>query len=147
MRLATWDLPEPQGPMQPDFPCGDALTRTPDAIRIYLPPHYPLIGDDDIQRQISDWQRQKLKDRGISPSLAGLPHHDSYGQLFRVIHVERTIRSRFGIKPPHGLAEHIIHAAAMFLKISPDRVRTIRNTINRCRRGERDGIRALQIKN
>ncbi|MBX9581064.1 MAG: hypothetical protein K2X87_12215 [Gemmataceae bacterium] len=144
MSLAAWDLPDPQGPLLPDHLPADAVARPAHGVYVYVPVHYPLQGDDALQRQVAEFQRQQAVGLGIDPSFAGNTHHETYGQMFRVLHLERAVRHRFA-RPPRGLAGGIEAAAAAALRLSTDRVQRLRKWVNACRAGNRSRVRDLRV--
>ena len=137
MKLVDWDLPEPQGPLFDDqLPLAAPASPT-HGVRITLPLHYPLQGDDDLLRQIKEYQQQAMKDQGLPTHLAAIGNHDQFAQFFRLIRVETTLRSRWAEKaPPHavGLIES---AAAKVLKRTPDTIHRMRKRIATLRSGKR----------
>ena len=140
--LATWDLPNPQGPLLPSYLPVGAPARPAHGVWVYVPVHYPLQGDDELQRQVVEFQQQQAKELNIDPSFAGNTHHETYERMFRVIHLERAVRGRFE-HPPHGLVARIEDAAATALHLSPERVQRLRKMIARCRAGRRAAVREL----
>lgn len=138
--LETWDLPVPQGPLFPDaLPVG-APARPRHGIHLYLPLHYPLKGDDDLARQILDLQRRQVEALGIHRSLAGLAHHEAYGQIFHVMHLERAVRSRFPGDQPRAFITHLVAAVAAGAEVGDDRVKQIRTAVKKCLQGRRDQV-------
>src|SRR5688572_26573983 len=81
---------------------------------------------------------------GIDASAAGLPHHEAYARLVDVLHLERTIRSRFSDRSqPRGLVGGIVSAAIKCFGLSEDQTRKYRKAIGRCLKGERDRVAML----
>lgn len=144
LSLAAWDLPDPQGPFLPDLLPAGAVARPTHGVYVYVPVHYPLQGDDALQRRVAEFQRQQAAELGIDPSFAGNAHHEAYGQMFRVLHLERAVRRRFA-RPPRGLAGGIEAAAAAALRLSTDRVQRLRKWVNACRAGNRSRVRDLRV--
>ena len=148
MRMATWDLPEPQGPMLPAQLPMDAQAMPEHGLHIVLPVHYPLTGNDDLLRQIRQQQVQLAERTGVDPSMAGLPHFAVYGQMFEVHFLESIIKSRYGgtgRRPGFvTVAEHVI---AETLSISVNQVQKLRKGISACRRGHRSSVSWLRPKN
>jgi hypothetical protein len=142
--LAAWDLPNPQGPLLPESLPADAIARPVHGVYMYVPVHYPLQGDDALQKQVAGFQRQRAVELGIDPSFAGNTHHEAYERMFRVIHLERTIRSRF-VRPPRGLVESIQAAAAVVLRLSTDRIQRLRKWVTTCRAGNRSRVKDLRV--
>jgi hypothetical protein len=140
-RLATWDLPEPQGPLLPNpLPPNSPALPTP-GVHLILPLHYPLQGDDDLLRQVLDFQRQGVRALGLDESLAGLPHHKGYASLFEVLHLERSVLGRLpGRRVPHGFATHVQGALAAGLAVSLAQVQKCRKAISACLRGQRGHV-------
>jgi len=140
--LPAWDLPDPQGPLLPSHLPDGAPARPAHGVWVYVPVHYPLQGDDELQRRVVEFQRQQARELNIDPSFAGNTHHETYDRMFQVIHLERAVRSRFA-HPPRGLASRIEDAVATALHLSVDRVRRLRKMIAQCRAGRRAAIREL----
>ena len=145
--MASWDLPEPQGPLFPSLlpPGAPALPQR--GLHLYLPIHYPLTGDDDLLARILRDQQTLAAEVGLPRSAAGLPHYKAYATILEVIHWERVILSRFdSARPPRGSVGHIKDAIAKTLGISIDQVAKWRQAISSCRRGRRDAVPPLKIK-
>jgi hypothetical protein len=143
--MATWDLPEPQGPLLPNPLLPGAPALPAHGIHLVLPLHYPLQGDEDLLRQVYEFQRQAVRDLGLNESLAGLPHHKAYATMFQIIHLERTARSRLpGGRVFRGFVTHLEGALAGHLGCSIDQVQKYRKAISACRRGRRDRIAWLR---
>jgi hypothetical protein len=144
-QLATWDLPCPQGPLMPNpMPAGSPATPT-HGIHIFLPLHYPLQGDDDLQRDILRYQQQLAADRGLNPSMAGLPHFAVYGQILRLIHLEKIIVQRYGQSPrPKAFMTRVEQAIGDVLRCSEDHVKKLRKGVSLCLRGRRTAVRWLR---
>jgi hypothetical protein len=143
--LSTWGLPNPQGPLLPNLLPPGAPAQPAHGIHLFLPLHYPLQGDDDLMRQILDFQRRDARDLGLDESLAGLPHHKGYASLFDVLHLDRSIRARLPPgRPAPGLAVYLEGAVATGLKVSLAQVQKCRKAISACLRGKRDRVRWLR---
>jgi hypothetical protein len=137
-RMATWDLPEPQGPLLPNPLPPEAPALPTHGVHLVLPLHYPLQGDDGLMRRILDYQRLAAQNLGLDPDVAGLPHYKAYTTLFDVLHLERAIRSRAAAgRQVRGLISRIEEAVAIGLDLSTDAVRKHRKGIAACRRGRR----------
>jgi hypothetical protein len=112
-------------------------------VYVYVPVHYPLQGDDALQRQVAEFQRRQAVELGVDPSFAGNSHHATYEQMFRVLHLERAVRRRFA-RDPRGLVGGIEAAVAEALGRSSDRVGRLRKWIRACRAGNRARVKALR---
>jgi hypothetical protein len=144
-RLVTWDLPEPQAPRLPELLPADSPLRPVRGVHITLPLHYALARDDDLLRRIIAEQLHAVRELGVDESLAGLPHHQAYARMFDVLHLERTLGSRFPGRPtPRGLVSVVEQAAADQLGISPEQVRRHRKAVALCRKGQRQRVRWLR---
>jgi hypothetical protein len=142
INMATWDLPSPQGPLLPNPlpPGAPALPRH--GIHICLPLHYPLQGDDDIQREILRLQQQAARELGLNSSLAGLPHFAAYSQILWVAHLERVIVERYGQQPRvKGFMTRLEEAIADALDCSVENVHKMRKAISLCRQGRRAAVK------
>jgi len=145
MFLSSWGLPTPQGPLLPDYLPAGAPARPTHGIYVYIPMHYRLKGDDGIQAKIEEYQKQAAVKLGIDPSFAGLAHFQTYEQMFRVVHLERSIRRRFE-NSRRGLVAAIEAAVAADCHLSIERVKRLRKLIAKCQRGGRARIKALHVK-
>lgn len=141
-RLITWELPDPQGPLLPNFlPEGPA--RPAHGVHVFLPLHYPLQGDDDLLGRVREFQRQQALELGLPSAFAGVAHHAQYAQMFRLMHLDRAVRGRFGGRPPRGIVS-ALEAAASHLGIGAESVRRLWKWIRICHRGGRQTIRRLR---
>jgi hypothetical protein len=144
-QLATWDLPEPQGPLLPNPLPPGAPALPKHGIHVVLPLHYPIHGDDDLLRQIAAFQRMGARTLGLDESLAGLPHHEVYATMFDVVHLERSIRARLPDgKVPHGFVLHMTMAMAAEFQLRLDTVQKYRKAISACRSGRRSSVAWLR---
>jgi hypothetical protein len=144
MKMATWDLPVPQGPLLPNpLPPGSSA-QPAHGISLFLPLHYPLQSSEDLIRQVREFQAQAARRLGLDDSLAGLPHHEAYAGIFKVVHLERSIRSRFPGKPPWGLVGWIDNAAIKAFRREVDWVQKARKTATACRNGKRAEVAWLR---
>jgi len=144
--MATWDLPEPQGPLFPSpLPEGaPALPRH--GLHIVLPIHYPLGHDTVLVDEILRLQRELAAERGLDRTAAGLPHHEAYAKILEVEHWEQVITGRYrqGVRRP-AFVGLVVEAVAATVKCSVDTVITWRKAINACRRGKRSSIPKLGV--
>ena len=147
LRMAAWDLPHPQGALLPDpLPIGSPAAP-PQGLRLYLPLHYHLSGDEQLLAQILREQRDLAARAGLPASAAGLPHFRTYARLLEVLHWERAISSRLDEgRIPRGWVAEIKDAIARTIHVSVERVAKCRRTISACRRGRRDSIPELRFK-
>jgi hypothetical protein len=145
LRMATWDLPLPQGPLLPaPLPVAAAAAPT-HGIHLVLPVHYRIQDNDGLVDKILDLQEQAVRQLGIDPSFAGLPHSEAYGQMFEILHLERAIRSRErpgNTLHGHGLAMEAAMASCIGPKVAT--VQKYRTAISACLRGERSKVRMLR---
>ena len=129
--MLSWDLPEPQGPMLPAQLPTDAPAMPKHGLHLVLPLHYPLTGTDDLLHQIRQQQVSLAQAKGLSPSMAGLPHYEVYGQMLEVDFLEKTIRSRYGKpKSPRGLVTIMEYVIAETLGLSEHQVQKLRKGIS-----------------
>ncbi len=110
---------------------------------LYVPIHYPLRGDDDLQQRVAEYQWQQVAALGIDPSFAGNTHYERYDRVFRLLHLECAARSRFDTAPA-GLVGRIETAATDVLGLSLERVQRLRKIVSACRRGRRASARELR---
>src|SRR5262249_30217995 len=143
--LATWDLPAPQGPLLPNPLPPGAPAVPAHGVHLILPLPCPLQGDDDLLRQIFNFQRQAVRDWGLAATLPGLPHHKGYASLFDVLHLERAIRARLHSgRTARGVVTPLEEAIAAGLGISLAQVQKCRKAISACLRGRRSRVTWLR---
>jgi hypothetical protein len=107
-------------------------------VHLILPIHYPVKGADDLVHLVQDQQRQMASILGIDDSFAGVPYHGAYEHVFRLIHLELSMRVRVLVgKSNRGLVGMIKRAAVDVLGVKEDYVAKLHDDIKRCRRGER----------
>lgn len=145
MQLASWDLPQPQGPLIPaSFPA-NAPAMPRHGLHIVLPIHYPLTGTDGLLQRIREQQVELARQNNLDPSLAGLGRYEVFAQMLEVEHIERAIRSRYG-RPGQrgGFVTALEFAIAAALGVRIDHVKRLRKGIAACKRGRRSSIRWLR---
>lgn len=143
--LVTWDLPEPQGPLIPALLPPNSAAMPQHGLHIVLPIHFPLTGADSLLFEIQQQQASLGKHAGLDPSVAGLPHHEAYGQMLEVHQLEATIRSRYG-RPGQrgGFVSQLEAAIEAGLEIDVASVQRLRKGISACIRGKRGSVRWLK---
>jgi len=146
IRMVTWDLPEPQGPLLPAPFAADSPAMPKHGLHLVLPIHYPLTGTDDLLKQIRQQQVELARELGLDTSMAGLPHYEAYGQMLEVHLMELTIRSRYGKPRRPGLVTVMEAAMAETLNRSVDQVQKLRKAISACRAGKRSSVRWLRTR-
>jgi len=142
--LNDWDLPLPQGPLLPSGLPNGAVAEPRHGIRIILPLHYPLLGDDQLLRGIADMQRAAALENDLPAGLASIKHYVQHAQMFRLIHLESVLRSRFLNETPYRFVTVLTSAASCELGVEPGTVKRLRNWIRVCRNGRRDTIARLR---
>jgi hypothetical protein len=145
--MASWDLPEPQGPLIPSLLSEGALALPTHGLHIVLPVHYPLGLNAEFLGKILKFQRDLAADRGISRTAAGLPHHEAYATILEVVHWERVITGRFGrgARRP-GFVGLVVEAVAEAIQREVNLVEKWRKAVSACRRGRRSSVIALRVK-
>jgi hypothetical protein len=142
--LAAWDLPAPHGPLSPNRlpPNSPAQPRT--GVHVYYPTYFPIPRTADVSADIRRSQHQAAHDQGVDESAVGLPHFEIYARILELVHLDRSIQSRFpGPKRPRGIVDRTKEAIAGTLGMTTDRVRKYRLAIKRCWRGDRSGVDRL----
>jgi len=141
MHLATWDLPNPQGPLLPN-PLPEGSPALPGhGVHTVVPVHYPVLGLDDLPREIGRQQKQLAREAGLDPSVAGLPHFAVYAQILNVIHLEQIIVQRYGQGTrPKAFMTRMEEAIADVLDCGLANVKKLRKGISACLRGRRHEV-------
>jgi hypothetical protein len=145
MRLITWDLPEPQGPFLPSTVPPLAQAMPQHGVHLVLPIHYPVMRDDALLQVVQEQQQTLASSLGIDESFAGVPHHEVYDHIFRLLHLERAMRAR--VRPGQslrGLVDTIRQATVKELDISEGYFDKLRKGINNCHRGRRAHVSWLR---
>jgi hypothetical protein len=94
--------------------------------------------NDALLQLVQEQQRTLASSLGIDVSFAGIPHHAVYDQIFRLLHLERAVRARFGPgEPPLGWVGIFRRAAVEALDISEEYFDKLRKGQNKCLAGER----------
>ena len=128
------------------LPVGAPATPT-HGVHVFLPVHYPIQGDDQLIQQIREFQRQEARKLGLDNDFAGIAHHDIYGAMFEIIHLEAAIRSRIGIGgSSHGRMTTIEGAIAESLPLEVGTVQSYRKAISKCRAGGRSQVPFLRVR-
>ena len=144
-QMVTWDLPDPQGPLIPADVPANSPSMPKHGLHIVLPIHYPLLGSDGLLLEIQRQQVYLAQGSGLPTAVAGLPHHDVYGQLLEVEHIERTIRSRYDMPGrSRGLVGAVLTAIAGKLGCGVENAVRLRKGISACKRGQRQTVAWLR---
>lgn len=144
--LASWDLPEPQGPLLPSLLPEGAPALPRHGLHLVLPLHYPLAHDDDLLHRILELQRGLAADRGLDRTLAGLPHHEAYATILEVVHWERVINGRYGrARRRAGFVGLVVEAVAEAVGREVNLIEKWRKAVSACRRGKRSSVKALRV--
>ena len=125
------------------LPAG-SLAEPSHGVRIFLPLHYPLRGDDNLLRAIASAQSAVARENGLPAGVGPVKHHQQYAQMFRLAHLELVLRGRFVGKRPNGFVTALTGTAAAELGVSDEAVRRLRKWVVACRAGRRSGIPRLQ---
>ena len=142
--LNGWHLPVPQGPLVPSpLPAG-SVAEPSHGVRIFLPLHYPLQGDDNLFRAIASAQSAVARENGLPAGVGPVKHHQQYAQMFRLAHLELVLRGRFVGKRPNGFVTALTGAAAAELGMNGESILRLRKWVVACRAGRRSGIPRLQ---
>lgn len=129
-QMITWDLPLPQGPLDP-APLGLQVTVLgPDHLATTIPSFYDVPSGVDVRGIIREQQGQAAKADGVemehpvtdASSRAG--RASQYESAFRLWLIESTVRRRYG--SPRGLVARLKPAFASFMGVSEDRVHQLR---------------------
>jgi hypothetical protein len=135
LSMATWELPDPAGPLL------DGLPRPPHLlagrpVQIAVPAHFHLQGTDNLQGVVQQRQRQQTQAAGINPSCIGPRSAERYAHLFAIDHFRRVTDGRYGRPPrPKGYVSRLNDALAEYLGIGTDHFRTLQRTITGLLRG------------
>jgi hypothetical protein len=78
---------------------------------------------------------------GLDPSLAGLRHYRTYGQMLDVIHWEQAIVRRYGrSRRPRNFTTQVEAALVEALRVGSERIKKLRKAIACCRRVQRSAV-------
>jgi hypothetical protein len=145
--MQAWDLPQPQGLLFPSLLPQDSPALPRHGVHIIVPICFPVQDNDEFIQRIHQEQRALAKENQIDPSAAGLPHAEAYARILEIVHLERTIISRYGpAKRVPGLVRALKRAIADALELSIDQVDKWRKAISACRRGRRSSVAAFKTR-
>ncbi len=143
--LRAWDLPDPQGILMADLP-PNAPARPFGSITMSIPAGR-FFQAGELDRMVADGQRARARETGVDPRYVALRHHEQYGTMLDVLHLERSILSRFpGEGRPVGVMTVMVEAIARALGLGPDRVTRIRKNIALCLSGKHESVKSLRVK-
>jgi hypothetical protein len=129
--LADWRLPDPQGPLLPDGLPAGAPASPRHGVRVFVPLHYPLQGDDDLLRTVKEAQRRAAADLGLPAHAAAVAHVGQFAQILRLDLLETTLRGRWPAEPPRGWSALVGRAGAEALGVTEASVRRLRTDIRK----------------
>ena len=134
--LHGWHLPDPQGPLFPSSLPSGAPAEPQHGIRINIPLHYPLQGDDQFLQQLRELQRTEARRLQLPESMAPIRYYQQFAQILKLQHLEIVLDSRFPNRRPRGFVTALEAIAADVLAIEPSSVKRLRVAIQQLRRGE-----------
>lgn len=130
--LATWELPNPQGPKWPVLSPSSEANRQP-VVSLETPWHFPVQHRDGCGDVVNEIHSQDATSRGIDD----LAHWKTYAHLLELDHWERVIRSRYlDRKKPRGFVTGLEGVLGDLLDLDLDRVRKLRKLLRTLRGGK-----------
>jgi hypothetical protein len=143
MSLASWDLPDPQGPFFTDPLGPNSAARPQQGLYLFIPLGYPVQNNDDLLETIAFQQREIARLLGMNIRMAGFQSHVSFAKAFKIDLLEKAIRSRFR-REPRGIVSAITAAAATVIGSDPTYVKELRKDVAARRRGDPTHARVLE---
>jgi hypothetical protein len=143
-QLVTWELPEPQGPLLPVPRTQNPAFMPQHGLQFFVPTHYSVSSTDTLQSKIRHQQIRLAHEHQVDSSSAGMSHSEVYGHMLEIVHLERTIASRYPKR--YRAVQAIERAAAAVLGYKLEYVRKLRRAISACRRGKKDSISWLKAR-
>jgi hypothetical protein len=134
--MATWDLPDPAGPLLDGLPKAPHLLAGR-SVLLALPAHFHVQGADDLTQMVRKLQHQQIQHAGLDPSCVGPRAAESYGRMLEIDHFSRVAGSRYGQSPrPKGFVARLHEALADCLGIGLEHFRTLHRALARFLRGK-----------
>jgi hypothetical protein len=129
-RMATWDLPLPQGPLE-HVPLGLARhILGPDDTGVFFPGYFDIPSAQDVRAEIRERQDAAAREAGLGaefPLTDLTPRAGSasaWENAFQLWFVERAVLQRYAGR--RGLTSRLVEAIADMLDCSEDRVKQLR---------------------
>ena len=127
--MATWELPEPVGPLLAGGPWPAHILQ-PRQVVIALPSHFPLMDKDELLEMIRDQQQMHVRKAGLDPTCIGPRAAETYAHLFAIDHYERVVIGRYGRRPrPKGFISQLNEGLMAHLDIGFDHFRSLRKAL------------------
>jgi hypothetical protein len=137
--MATWELPDPAGPLLDGFIWGRQAPHllAGRSVQIAVPAHFYFPGSDDLHGLVQDLQRQQTQAAGLDPSCIGPRSAESYAHLLEIDHFQRVADQRYGQRPrAKGYVNRLRDALADYLGIGLEHFRTLHRALTGYLRGK-----------
>ena len=133
--MATWDLPNPDGPKWPE-PLSFAAPNDSDSHRMDTPWHFAVQAKDDLGRIAEERHRARAEEMGVVDHRK----YEVYAHLLKIDHWERVIRGRYVDHRPPGFITELEWILADLLPLKFERVGKIRKLRSSLIKGRRRSI-------
>jgi hypothetical protein len=140
MGMASWELPNVQGPLWAAGLPPDAL-RTRGSVTVTTPWHFKVMRGDELGSFLEAEHRQQVAEHGIDDDESW----QSYATLLEIFHWEIVLRSRYGSSQrKRGFFTQLETVLADMLSLSRDRVKVLRKRLRALRSGRLGSLRGLR---
>ncbi|MDG3008302.1 hypothetical protein [Paludisphaera mucosa] len=120
---ATWDLPEPLGPVVSGAPPASTAPRAL-GVHVFIPFHHDLDGDARLLRDVRRAHRAQALASGLADAAAGPPGHAGLARMFEILHWERVASARYRTaRRTSGFVADLVRGLAGSLPLHENRVR------------------------
>jgi hypothetical protein len=134
--MATWDLPDPLGPMwpemasKPDSCPGDSLVLT-------TPHDFPILESD----RIGLLAREQHEQSALSHGITDLKRWQTYARLFEIDHWERVLSTRYGDRRrPRNFINSLEATIGRLIHRDAERVQKYRKQLRALKLGRRKSL-------
>ncbi len=134
--MATWDLPDPMGPMWPEM-TAKPQSGADDALVLRSPYDFPILDSDRVGLIVREQHEQSAKDRGVTD----FRRWQTYARLLEIDHWERVLKTRYGdYKWPRNRINFLESTMGKLIHRDAERVQKHRKNLRALKLGRRKAL-------
>lgn len=134
--MATWDLPDPMGPMWPEM-TAKPQSGADDALVLRSPHDFPILDSDRVGLIAREQHEQSAKDHGVTD----LRRWQTYARLLEIDHWERVLGMRYGdYKWPRNRTNFLESTIGELIHRDAERVQKHRKELRALKLGRRKAL-------
>jgi hypothetical protein len=135
LRLVSWELPDPVGPLLPASGLPPHILGARGVV-IGLPTHFAPANQEELPKRIASAQQDRIRRTGLDPTCLTPRAAETYAHLFEIEHYTQVVEGRYGTPPrPKGFVGRVDEALMGHLSIGQEHLRCLRKSLRAFHRG------------